>query len=102
MSEVRSKVISLLLQLFYCFLAHLLGRCLLGNFLASVPNKAGFMEMHGLSLQNYYIAKWNRRVATLSKNIWKKINREIEADSCRQSAILLKLLTTILKPCFIN
>jgi len=53
-------VIGALLLLFYCFLAHLLGRCLLRSFRASVPNGTGLVETQGLSVPHCYGFKWNQ------------------------------------------
>ena len=43
-NEARRKWIGAFLILFYCFLAPLVGRCLLRSFRASAPNGISLME----------------------------------------------------------
>ena len=45
--KFRSKVVGELLLFFFWFFAHLLGRCLLRNFGASVPMGTSLLEMQG-------------------------------------------------------
>ena len=63
--EVRRKMIDVLILLLNCFLALLLGSCLLCILDAAAPNETGLMETQGLSVPNCYCSQMNRSVEML-------------------------------------